>query len=166
MGITTDGQNRIASLYDHYGDKLFRIAYSILLNQQDAEDAVQDVFYKIMDKLPAFHDTEQEKAWLVRVVINQCKDSLKKQKLRIYTPLEQMGDLAAQGSEDLGVLSIVLSLEGKYKGPLILYYFEGFSVETIGKILGIGKSAVKMRLARGREMVKKRLEEEKEYVGR
>lgn len=166
MRANKDNPERIELLYSRYGDSLFRMAYSILLNQADAEDAIQDVFSKILMKMPDFHDEEQERVWLMRVTMNQCKDQLRKKKLRIYTPIEEILNLAEEEAQDLGVLSIVLSLKEKYKEPLILYYFEGFSVEKTGEIIGIGKSAVKMRLSRGREMVKQRLEKEEAKVGR
>jgi len=168
MKLVRSQSEQIAQLYDTYGDMLFRLAYSILLNQADAEDAVQDIFIKIIGKIPDFGETAQEKAWLTRVLVNHCRDQLRKRKLRLYTPLEEVleqtgNDLSVPGPEesgDPGLLQIVLSLGEKYKEPLILHYFEGFSVEEVSGILGIGQSAVKMRLSRGREMVKKRMEEE------
>ena len=103
-----------------------------------------------------------------RVLVNHCRDQLRKRKLRLYTPLEEIleqsgSDLSVPGPEEsggTGLLQIVLSLGEKYREPLVLHYFEGFSVEEVSSILGIGQSAVKMRLSRGREMVKKRMEEE------
>ena len=100
--------------------------------------------------------------------MNHCRDQLRKRKLRLYTPLEEVleqsgSDLSVPGPEEndgTGLLQIVLSLGEKYREPLILHYFEGFSIEEVSSILGIGQSAVKMRLSRGREMVKKRMEEE------
>ncbi len=168
MKLVRGQSEQIAQLYDTYGDMLFRLAYSILLNQADAEDAVQDIFIKIIGKIPDFGEKAQEKAWLTRVLVNHCRDQLRKRKLRLYTPLEEVleqqgNDLSVPGPEesgDTGLLQIVLSLGEKYRQPLVLHYFEGFSVEEVSGILGIGQSAVKMRLSRGREMIKKRMEEE------
>lgn len=168
MEIVRNQSEQAAQLYDAYGDMLFRLAYSILLNQADAEDAVQDIFIKIIGKVPDFEGKAQEKAWLSRVLVNQCRDQLKKRRLRIYTPLEEILEQGGRepsvpGPEetgDTGLLQLVLALGEKYKEPLILHYFEGFSVEETAGILGISQSAVKMRLARGREMMKKRMEED------
>ena len=166
-----DGAGRLAQLYDEYGGRLYRLAYGILRSRADAEDAVQDVFVKIMGKLPDFvgEDREiQQWRWLARVMVNQCRDSLRKQKLRVYTPLEEMAEIlespqssrSAEGERQMGqaVLAATLALPEKYRLPMILYYLEGFSVEEVSNILEIGRSAVKMRLARGREMVKKEME--------
>ncbi|MBQ8564019.1 MAG: RNA polymerase sigma factor [Firmicutes bacterium] len=168
MEIVRSQSEQIAQLYDAYGDMLFRLAYSVLLNRADAEDAVQDMFIKIIGKVPDFSDPSQERAWVSRVIVNQCRDQLRKRRLRAYTPLEELleqtgAEPSVPGPEEgvgVGVLQMVLTLGEKYREPLILHYFEGFSVEEVGSILGIGQSAVKMRLSRGREMVKKRMEEE------
>ena len=168
MKIVRSHSEEIARLYDSYGDMLFRLACSILLNRADAEDAVQDMFIKIIGKVPEFNQERQERAWLTRVLVNQCRDSLKRRKLRVYTPLDELlettgkepsvpGPEEAEGS---GVLQAVLALGEKYREPILLYYFEGFSVEETAGMLGIGQSALKMRLARGREMLRKRMEEE------
>ena len=168
MELVRSQSEQIARLYDAYGDMLFRLAYSILLNRADAEDAVQDIFIKIIGKIPDFADKTQEKAWLTRVLVNHCRDQLRKRKLRLYTPLEDVlalgeAEPSVPGPEEnggTGLLQAVLALGEKYREPLILHYFEGFSVEEVSGILGIGLSAVKMRLSRGREMLRKRMEEE------
>ena len=168
MELVRNQSDQIAQLYDDYGDMVFRLAYSVLLNRADAEDAVQDMFIKIIGKVPEFGDRAQEKAWISRVIVNQCKDQLRKRKLRLYTPLEELLEQTGEepsvpGPEEsggTGVLQVVLSLGEKYREPLILHYFECFSIEEVGSILGIGQSAVKMRVSRGREMVKKQMEEE------
>jgi RNA polymerase sigma-70 factor (ECF subfamily) len=90
MELVRNQSDQIAQLYDDYGDMVFRLAYSVLLNRADAEDAVQDMFIKIIGKVPEFGDRAQEKAWISRVIVNQCKDQLRKRKLRLYTPLEEL----------------------------------------------------------------------------
>lgn len=168
MEVVRSQPEQIAQLYDTYGDMLFRLAYSIMLNQADAEDAVQDIFIKIIGKIPEFTSSSQEKAWITKVLANHCKDMLRKRKLRLYTPLEEVLEqsghgLSVPGPEDNGgteLFQMVLSLGEKYREPLILHYFEGFSVEEVSEILSIGQSAVKMRLSRGREMIRRKMEEE------
>lgn len=168
MEVVRSQPEQIAQLYDTYGDMLFRLAYSIMLNQADAEDAVQDIFIKIIGKIPEFASSSQEKAWITKVLANHCKDMLRKRKLRFYTPLEEVLEksghgLSVPGPEDNGgteLFQMVLSLGEKYREPLILHYFEGFSIEEVSEILSIGQSAVKMRLSRGREMIRKKMEEE------
>ena len=66
----------IGELVDKYGNMLLRIAFSYLKSKADAEDAVQDVFLQVVEKEPAFNDENHEKAWLIRTVINICKNNL------------------------------------------------------------------------------------------
>lgn len=144
----------IEDAYDRHADMLFRIAYSVVLSKEDAEDAIQEVFAKYVKNAPAFREREHEKAWFVRVTINQCRDTQRRRAIRSYTPLDEIIETPVADNKSASVLEQVLLLPSKYKTAIILYYFEDFSVENIAKALRITKSAVKMRLARGREYQK------------
>lgn len=149
--------SEIAIMYDKYADMLFRVAYAELLSREDAEDAISDVFYKMMKKAPKFLNAEHEKAWLIRVTINQCRDLQRKRAIRSYTPLEEIAELPSVQKTEYFVLEEVLSLPEKYKIVLILFYFEELKIEEIASALKISKAAVKMRLARGRESLKDKM---------
>lgn len=144
-------------LYGKYGKFLFRICYAILCNKEDAEDAVQEVFYKFLVKQPLFRDEEHEKAWFLRVASNQSKDMLRKRKIRTTLSLEDIEEYAI-APEQASVLQDLFSLPDKYKLVLILHYLEGFSVQQIAVSEQLSESAVKMRLARGREMLRNIIE--------
>jgi RNA polymerase sigma factor (sigma-70 family) len=148
----------VQTAYDRHADMLFRLSYSILFSREDAEDVVHDVFVKYVSKSPAFHEYEHEKAWFVRVTINHCHDLLRHKKIRSYIPLDDIGEIPAKEYETDDVLKSVLALPDKYKLSILIHYYEGYSVEQTSKMLGISKSAVKMRLARGRDMLKKELD--------
>lgn len=146
-------------LYDRYAGMLYRLAYAVLHAQQDAEDAVAEVFVKWIARRPVFRDAEHERAWFVRVCVNQCRDFQRRRKIRAYTPLEQMSEiLAGAASDTTGVIEDVLALPEKYKIVILLHYFEDFSVEEIAASLGLSVSAVKMRLSRARQLLKRSLE--------
>ncbi|WP_342556051.1 sigma-70 family RNA polymerase sigma factor [Paenibacillus sp. FSL R7-0652] len=70
--------NQVMSIYETYADTLFRIAMVHLGRREDAEEATQDTFIKFMEKAPAFHDAEHQKAWLIRVTTNHCKSLLRR----------------------------------------------------------------------------------------
>jgi RNA polymerase sigma-70 factor (ECF subfamily) len=147
--------------YDLYADTLFRLSYSYMKNKEDAEDVVQDVFTKYFCGLHFPMNPEQEKAWFLRVTINQCNDALRKKKYRLHEPLENIQEMALNEEDDMGHLYNALGkISEKYKGVIILHYLEGYSVEEIADILKLSKSAVKMRLKRGREFLKEELEKE------
>ena len=163
MDSTTDHGDKKQQVYEKYADLLYRLAYSMVLSSHDAEDIVHDVFTKYFVRLPHFKDEEHEKAWFLRVTINQCRDFAKKQHYRTYTPLEEVVTLA-HTKEELGVLPAVLGLKEKYKVVLLLHYFEGYSIEEIALALKLSTSAVKMRLLRGRDQLKNQIEKEDSYV--
>lgn len=158
MTVPTGG-NSVELVYDRYAAMLVRLACSILVSREDAEDAVQNVFCKYLKKLPSFQDSEQEKAWFIRVTINQCKDALRRRKLRSHPGLETAAGIGKEDDRFGELLEILFSLPEKYKTPLILHHLEDLPVEQTAKALGISLSAVKMRLSRGRAMLKERLED-------
>lgn len=147
--------------YGLYADMLYRLSFSYMKNKEDAEDVVQEVFTKYFCGLHLPMNPEQEKAWFLRVTINQCHDTLRKKGYRMYTSLDEVAETVAAEESDTGYLQEALQrLSEKYRGVVILHYLEGYSVEEIAKILHLSTSAVKMRLKRGREFLKEELEKE------
>jgi len=142
------------TLYEYYADLLYRLAYSQLSSAADAEDAVSDVFVKYLQSAPVFSDREHEKAWLIRVLINHCKDLHRRRSIRVYTPLEEVADLAGTDPEDSELLHAVQRLPEHNRLAVLLHYFEGFSLEETAAIQRTTVAAVKMRLMRSRSQLK------------
>ena len=151
-------ETQIQRVIAAYGDLLYRNAYVLLANPDDIQDVLQEVFLKYMDKAPAFQNEDHEKAWLIRVTVNLCKDFLRFNRRQAYVSLEQL-DAPCEIREDHGIMKEVLSLPSKYKTVLLLYYIEGYRLKEISRILGISESAVKKRLQRGKEALKQKLTE-------
>lgn len=168
MTIITSKEKQLNDAYDKYADMLYHLSLSHMQNKEDAEDVIQEVFCKYYSKMPSFSDLSHEKAWFIRVTVNQCRDHLRHRKLRSHTPLHEIGDIAGQtGITDenaLDVMRILSYLPEKYRSVVTLHYLEGFSVEEISGVLGLGKSAVKMRLSRARDQLQKELEKEDSLV--
>ena len=122
----------------------------------DAEDVTQEVFVRLLSRAPVFSDGEHEKRWLLRVTANLCRDQLRGFWRRRGTGLEDT--LPAAPPQEREALAAVMALPERYKLPIHLHYYEGYSVAEVGEILKLGQSAVKMRLKRGREMLKLELE--------
>ena len=152
-------EDPIATLYDRYADMLYRLALSTMKNREDAEDVVQSVFEKYVLRPHLFLSREHEKAWMLRVTMNQCKDALRRRNLRQGASLDEVAEVGVwdRYSE---VLDLLAQLPEESRVPLTLYYFEECKVEEIAEALQLGASAVKMRLKRGRELLKKALEGE------
>ena len=145
----------LAVLYETYSDLLFRVALTYVRHMEDAQDIVHDVFATFMAKQPSFRDSSHERAWMLRVTIHKCHDLQRRQVVRRYTPLEEAQHLTAtENMEASELLSAVQSLPDKLHAVVVLHYLEGFSVEETAQCLRISVSAVKMRLARGRQMIK------------
>ena len=151
----------IKEVYDRQSRTIYHLAMTYLKNTADAEDAVQNVFINYIKNEPEFNNLEHEKAWFIRVTINHCHDIIRRRKHRTYMPLDEVSEIPAQEVELPFMLQETLqNLPEKYKSVIILHYLEGFSVQEIAKICRISVSATKMRLLRGRELLKGELEKE------
>ena len=163
MGKSPKPENDIKAAYERYSDMLYRIALLEIRNHEDAMDAVQDVFLKYMKKDILFSSAEHEKAWFIRSTINRCRDIYRKNSLRNHEDISDIENTVAAeevSDETKQVLAAVEQLPEKIKSVIILHYLEGLSVDMTAKSLKISSSAVKMRLSRGREMLKDILEKE------
>lgn len=163
MGRSPKPENDISVAYKKYSDMLYRIALTEIRSPEDAMDAVQDVFLKYMKKSILFSSEEHEKAWFIRSTINRCRDIYRKNSVRNHEDISEMENLVASdevSEEAKDVLHAVEQLPEKLRTVIVLHYLEGVSVEMTAKALKISSSAVKMRLSRGREMLKDILEKE------
>ena len=152
---------RLEAAYEKYADMLYRLALSHLNHKDDAEDVVQEVFIKYMNQTKMFKDEEHEQAWLIRVTVNACYDMLRYKNRRDHDALDNIVEFAAaEEKPDIGVLKLLEQLPAKYKTVIVLYYLEGFSIEEIAFMLRLSVSAIKMRMSRGREQLKKMIEKE------
>lgn len=157
---------KLSYLIDQYGNAILRLAYSYLKNQYDAEDVCQSVFVKLYTLEKDFEDASHEKAFLLHITANLCKDMLKsawKKKNIGSAELERLGESTHKTQfsiiEEDEVLELVNGLAEKYRTVLYLYYYEGYQIKEVAKILGIKTPTVKTRLKRGREQLKEVLEE-------
>ncbi len=151
-------ESEVNHAVEKYADMVWRICCYHLKNHADAEDVFQTVFLKYMMKENAFCDREHEKAWLLRVTINACKDYLKSFFRRNVVSLEGLKEMEAQmPGQHREVLEAVLSLPGKYKDVIYLHYYEGYSAAEIGRILGKKENTVYSLLSRGRGILKEKL---------
>mgnify|MGYP001031554446 FL=1 len=148
----TIGACQFEAAYDAYVGAVYRLAMVYLGRHADAEDVVQEVFFRLLYRSPCFNDGDHQKPWLLQLTANLCRDQLRGFWRKRVTELEDT--LPAALPEEREALTAVLSLPEKYKLPIHLYYYEGYSVAEIAEILKLGQSAVKMRLKRGRELLK------------
>ena len=143
----------IERLVSTYTDTLYRICLTRLRSPADAEDAVQETFMKLLKRQPRFQSPEHEKAWLIRVALNVCTDLVRARQRHAESPLSDLAEAAAQ-SDAPDVMEAILNLPEAYRTVLTLHYVEGYTTGEIAKIIGKSASAVKMRLQKGRELLR------------
>ena len=141
-------------LAEAYADVILRLSYTYLKNTQDAQDVCQTVFVKLLTEPRQFESPAHERAYILRMAANACKDILKSPWRRRTRPLEEGLQVPAPAAEDGSVLSAVNTLPPHYRAVIYLYYYEGYAAGEIGKILGVPTATVHTRLARGRARLK------------
>lgn len=137
---------------------LFRVAKSIVVNDRDCEDAVQNAILKAYEKLDSLKSEQYFKTWLVRILINECYNLTRFRITEVsyedYSKSEPI-DSCQDYSE---LYSAICALKPRIRMTIILYYLEGYSVEEIKSILKIPAGTVKSRLSKGRTLLKSTLE--------
>lgn len=149
-------EQRLEEDYNTYSAAVYRLATVYLGRRADAEDVTQEVFLRLFCRAPAFTGEEHRRRWLLQVTANLCRDQLRGFWHKRVSPLEDA--LPAAAPEEREALAAVMALPEKYRLPIHLHYYEGYSVAEVAQILKLGQSAVKMRLKRAREMLKLELE--------
>ena len=149
----------IETMINKYGNMLYRLCVLMLKNESDAEDVVQETIIKYYQKSPTFENSEHEKAWLIKVATNQCRDLLR---FRVRHPQVDDDSLEKFSCDpsDSGIIEALASLPEKFRLVLTLHYIEDYRVEDIAKIINRTPSAVKMRLRKGRKLLEKIYREE------
>lgn len=140
---------------------MFAIAFNICKNSADADDTVQDTFLQYHLTKKQFDNEQHIRAWLIRVAINKAKDitrSFWRQKSLSLD--EYVETLAFETPEAENLFEQVLRLSEKYRIVIHLFYYEDYSVQEIAKILKLTETNVKVRLSRGRKLLKDILKEE------
>ena len=147
---------QIAVLYEAYANDVYRLALSWLHSTHDAEDILQNVFLKLVDKdITMFPG--KEKAWLLRCTANACKNHLRSFWQRNTQALDNNIELPS--NEERTLWEAVGRLKPIYRAVIHLYYYEGYRQDEIAQILGISHTAVQTRMQRARESLKKELSE-------
>ncbi len=151
----------INELMGCYRDNLFAVAFNVCKNAADADDVVQETFLQYYVAGKDFDSEQHIRAWLIRVAVNKAKNITRSFWRQHKVPLEEyMETLAFETSEDAELFEAVMKLPQKYRIVVHLYYYEDYSVCEIASLLKISESNVKVRLMRGRAMLREALKEE------
>ena len=141
-------------------DQLYHVARSLLWNDEDAEDAVQEAMLRAWKKRGALRDEARFEAWFMRIFINQCRDMQRGQIRRraaVSDIQSRPEELPPEAAGDVG--EALDELPDELRLPTILFYIEGYSQGEIARILGIGAEQVNTRLRRARRRMRRTLAE-------
>lgn len=145
------------SLVSEYVPNLYRLAFGILHNREDAEDAVSESVLKAYEKIHTLRKPECFRAWMMQITANEAKRIYSKNKRNV--PVENMEDYMPPFEDEHHELwDSVMRLDITYREAIILYFYEQLSIREIGKILHIPEGTVKSRLSRGKQHLREHLE--------
>lgn len=151
----------VQELIERYQKNLYVAAFHICKNQMDAEDVVQETFVQYYTSKKEFESEQHIRAWLLRIAINKAKNLnmtfWKKHKCSLE---DYMETLTFQDTESRDLFEEVMRLPEKYRIVIHLFYYEDYSVREIAEILKLSESNVKVRLSRGRALLKSSCKEE------
>lgn len=139
---------------ERYADTVKRICFIHLKNEADTEDIFQTVFLRYAMSDVHFASEAHEKAWLIRVTINACKDLLKSFFRRHTVPLDAYVDKIGVSEDHSEVLEAVLALPEKYRRVIYLHYYEGYTAAEIADIVGSKENTIYTQLTRGRVLLR------------
>ncbi len=130
---------------------MYKVARSFLQNEEDVADVLQESILKCYSSLAKLREEQYFKTWLIRIVINECKNIISKNKDE--TVVDEIPDtgVAEGGYGEFEFRELLDSLDAKYSIVLLLYYGEGYNAREIARILGLNEVTVRSRLSRGRK---------------
>lgn len=147
----------IEKLYEEHVDRIYKICFIYFKgNKSNIEDAIQSIFVKVMEKNLVFESDEHAKAWFIVATHNYCKNSVK----HWWNKNKELDFDIKDNSKYDNTIQDVLNLPDKYKIPIYMHYYEGYSCVEISNMLNIPENTVYSYLHRGRKILKKMIEGE------
>lgn len=154
----------ITNVVNEYSDTIYRTAYNITQNREDAFDVCQEVFVRLIKNQHKIKDDKHLKAWLIRATVNCSKSNTTQAYKRHSVSLDEVKESEFTTENYTPTLiELLAQLPEKYRIAIHLHYYNDLSIEEIAKILSITKSGVKSRLSRGRKLLKQLIEKENDY---
>ena len=156
------------TLYRLYATDVLRMCHFYLGDRQRAEDVCQDVFVKLIRQRPALEDGK-EKAWLLKVAMNGCRDLWRGAWLkRVTLGDESMQAIAAPDnrearSEARELMDAIRRLPPDFRETVLLYYYQNYGIAEIADMLHLSQGTVSSRLSRARDKLKTILEAQAEH---
>lgn len=154
-GIT---QDELCDLIMQNKESMYRLAYSIVKNDADAQDAVGETIVTAFEKRKQIRKSASAKAWVMQILVNKCRRMLAKSYRVVLSDEMEKYDACAAFEQD-EMWPVVMELEQEFREIVVLYYYEQFSVREISRMLDVPAGTVKSRLARARGKLAKLIQE-------
>ena len=153
-------ETRGEEMVDRYANLVYRLAFARTRSRDAADEIFQEVFLRYVSRQPAFDSEAHAKAWFCRVTVN-CANSYWRNPFRRRTePLDAAAELAAPEPEEARLDGYLDKLPPELRAAVHLYYYEGYSIQEISKLLRLPVPTVGTRLSRGRERLRQLLKED------
>ena len=157
-------EQQFSPLAERYMDTVFRVAYSYLRSPADADDVTQDVLIQLYKEDKAFESDAHVKNWLIHVTVNRCKNVLRAPWHKAEDIADYENTLVFEQPQYRELFDAVMSLDRRYRLPVLLYYYEGYRQREIAALLGVPEETVRTRLSRARDKLKHILSEVPQYA--
>lgn len=158
-------EDKFNEKYDKYYKSVYRTAYQYLFSAEAAEDALQEAFVKLLTHKKPFNEEEHEKAWLLRVTVNICKNIIKSKSyhhLELKENIEESeADFEERSNSKIDVANELKCLTPEQRCAVFLFYFEDYTTKEISKVMKMNENTVKSHLRRGRERLRICIQKEK-----
>lgn len=161
------GVEKMQDLIDEHYEMLRKLAFTYVKDTAIAQDIVQDVCVKIIEKGDQFRGESTYKTYLMKMTINRCHDYLRSWSYRNQLLTNHFTYLFTKTSPEMKIIEKnektrlaihIFKLKPKYREVIVLYYYEDFSVKEIAELLSCSENTVKTRLSRARHQLKERIE--------
>ena len=154
----TEGPVRLAMLFDAHQARLYRLARRMSPSADDAQDLVQETFLRAARALGSIPDgARAEEAWLVRVLVNVCRDGWRRKAIRVqFAAVHRPSSDAAPGDPEAAFVArttiwrALQQLSPRRRAAIVMYELEGASIPDIAALLGVSAVTVRWHLSRGR----------------
>ena len=145
---------------EKYMDTIYRVAYSWMKNQHDANDVTQIVLLKFYKTTKSFESDDYIKNWLIKVTVNECKMIFRSPWSKTEDITDYAQTLGFEEEQYYDLFQAVMKLDKKYSVPLMLFYYDGYSTKEISAMIGVPEKTVSTRLFRAKAKLKDYLKEE------
>lgn len=151
-------QDRFAAFYERNYMLVYRLCFTYMKNQDEAEDCTEDVFVKVLTGKFNFSDETHEKKWLTVTAINLCKDRLKHWWRKQIAPIDEAPDTPSESAAPIDeTLELVMKLPTKYKDVIYLHYYMDYKTDEIAVMLKKPPSTIRNNLSEAREILKRQI---------